>query len=290
MLTSFLQLTISGLATGMVYALMAVGLVLLIRAVGTLNFAQGDFLTLGAYVTYWLSVELCLSTLETTIVALIIFALFGLLFMFTVYWPVRNSSWPQAILICTIGASTVIRSSAVLIWGSRPLTTKPLITGALRIAGVSIEKQYFVVIIVSALMIAGVLLLFDKLYCGKIMQAAAQDKYAATIMGIPTALTIAATFVIVVLIVGVGGYLVAPMFLVSTSLNRLQMFAFASVIIGGFGNTKGAVIGSLIVGLLEAYSTYITTTYKETVVFMALILVLIIKPSGLFGERISDKA
>jgi len=290
MLVSFLQLTASGLAVGMIYALMAVGLVLLVRAVGTMNFAQGDLLTLGAFVAYWLSVQLGLSLAGTVIGAILIFAIFGVLFMLTVFWPVRKSSWPQAITICTIGASTIIKNSMTLIWGSRALNIPPILPGSVQICGVYLEKQYFVIIGVAALIIWGVFLLFDKLYCGRIMQAAAQDKYAATIMGIPTFITIAVTFMIVMCIVGIGGYLVAPLFVVSTSLSRLQLRAFAGVVIGGFGNLKGAVIGSIAVGLIESYSSYVTTTYKDAVVFLLLLMVLVLKPSGLFGNRISDKA
>jgi branched-chain amino acid transport system permease protein len=290
MFTSVMQLTASGLAIGMIYALMAVGLVLLLRAVGTMNFAQGDLLTFGAYVTYWLTMQLRFSVLNTVLSALIIFFLFGILFMFTVYWPVRESSWPQAIIICTIGASTIIKNSMSIIWGSRSLKIDPIVPGSVEIFNVFIEKQYFVVIGVAILIIIGVFFLFDKLYCGTVMQAAAQDKYAATLIGIPTAITTAATFIIVISIVGIGGYLVAPVFVVSIALGRLQLRAFAAVVIGGFGNLKGAVISSVIIGLIEAYSTYITTIYKDAVVFVILILVLVFKPSGLFGNRVMDKA
>lgn len=290
MLTSVFQLLVSGLASGMLYALMAIGLVLLIRAVGTLNFAQGDILSMGAFITYWLSMQLCLSTLQTVISALIVFALFGILFMFTVYWPVRESTWPQAILICTMGASTVIEEVLTIIWGSRSLPMNPIISGSFEIGGVYIEKQYIIVILVSIAIILAIFTLFDKLYCGRIMQATSQDKYMATMIGIPTVLATAITFAVVVAIVGFGGYLIAPLYTVRTSLNKLQLRAFAGVVIGGMGNIKGAVIGSLIIGLVEAYSTYITTTYKDAMVFIVLLLVLIIKPSGFFGDIVKDKA
>lgn len=290
MLTSIFQLLVSGLACGMVYALMAVGLVLLIRAVGTLNFAQGDILSMGAFVTYWLSMQLCFSTIKTVFSALIVFALFGILFMFTVYWPVRKSTWPQAIIICTMGASTVIEEVLMIIWGSRSLPMNSIMSGSFDIGGVYIEKQYIILICVSIIIIYAVFTLFDKLYCGRVMQAAAQDKYVATMIGIPTVLTTAITFIVVVAIVGFGGYLIAPLYTVRTSLNRLQLRAFAGVMVGGMGNLKGAIVGSLIIGLVEAYSTYLTTTYKDAMVFIVLLLMLIIKPSGLFGDLVKDKA
>lgn len=290
MLTAFLQLSISGIAMGMVYATMAVGLVLLIRAVGTMNFAQGDFLTAGAFIAYWLSVSLSISKPLTIASSFAILIIFGVLFMLTVYWPVRHSTWPQAIIMCTIGASTIISEAVKLIWGALPLSIDPLIPGSTKILGAYIENQYFVIIIFAVVFIAAIFLLFDKLYCGRVMQAAAQDKYVATMSGVPTVLTTAITFAIVMLMVGMGGYLVAPIMLVSTNLSRLQLRAFAGVVLGGMGNLKGAVIGSLFIGLAESYTTYITTTYKDMAVFIIMLLVLVFKPSGLFGERIEDKA
>lgn len=290
MLSTFFQLTVSGVVMGMLYALMALGLVLLIRSVGTMNFAQGDFLASGAYIGYWLSVTLSMSKPMTIASNAVILVIFGVLFMFTVYWPVRNSSWPQAIIMCTIGASTVISEAVKLIWGPLPLAVEPLIKGSTKIFGAYIDNQYFVILAVTVFFIATIFLLYEKLYCGRVMQAAAQDKYVATLTGIPTILTTAITFAVVLIIVGMGGFLVAPIMLASTNLSRLQLRAFAGVVLGGMGNLKGAVIGSLIVGLAESYTTYITTTYKDMAVFIIMLLVLFIKPSGLFGEKIGDKA
>lgn len=286
----FVSLTVNGLAIGMVYALMAMGLILLIRAVGMMNFAQGDLLMIGAYITWALAFQLNLPAPLMLLCAFVIFALFGLLFMFAVYWPVRNSKWPAALMICTLGASIVIKEGVRLIWGSSPRSLPPIIPGVLRIGSVVVEYQYLVTILVGAVVMTGVFFLFEKLYAGRMMQAASQDKYAAELLGIPTIITTAATFVIVMLIAGTGGYLVAPIFLVTTSLGLLQLRAFAGVVIGGFGSLKGAIIGSILIGLIESYSTYITTTYKDVIVFAVLILVLVVRPQGLFGASIDEKA
>ena len=286
----FLQLASIGLSMGMIYAFMAMGVILLVRAIGVMNFAQGDLLTAGAFITFALGSQLKLSFPMMTVAALIIFAVGGILFMFAVYWPLRSTSWPATIVISTLGASIVIKEVLKFIWGTIPIPVEPIISGTLEIAGAHIEKQYLIIIAVGIVVIMGVFLLFDKMYVGRAMQAAAQDKYAAELFGIPTIITTAATYAISMSLAGIGGYLVSPLFLVSLTLGSMQLKAFAGIVIGGFGNIKGAVVGSIIVGLIEAFSTMITTTYKDAIVFLVLIIVLVIRPQGLFGELIDEKA
>lgn len=155
----------------------------------------------------------------------------------------------------------------------------------------TLQYQYLLIIVVGGLLIFLVQMLFDKLYAGRVMQAAAQDGYAANLLGIPVQLTIAVTYAIVTVIVAVGGYMVAPVFSVSMTLGTLQLRAFAGVVLGGFGNIKGAIVGSLIVALIETYCTLFTTTYRDVVVFGLLILILIFRPQGLLGRsKVADKA
>lgn len=286
----YLQLLIIGVSMGMIYAILAMGIVLLVRAVNVLNFAEGELFMLGAYVTYALTYQANLPIWAMIITALVIFALFGMLFMFAVYWPLRKSRWPATIIISTLGASVVIKEVVKLIWGNVPLVSEPIVKGVLVVGTALLEYQYLFIIGIGALLIAGVFLLFDKLYVGRIMQAAAQNKYSASLLGISTVLTTAVTYMISASLVGVGGYLVAPLFLVSTSLGSLLLKGFAGMVIGGFGNVKGAVFGSLLIGVIESYATLFTTTYKDAVVFLVLLIVLIIRPRGFFGPLISEKA
>lgn len=286
----YLQLLVIGLSMGMVYAMIAMGIVLLIRAVGVLNFAQGELFMLGAYVTFALSVQLSMPLWAMVIVALIIFCLFGALFMFSVYWPLRKSTWNATIIISTLGASTVIKEIAKLIWGSVPVVQPPIIKGVLAIGTVRLEYQYLFIIGIGLLLIIGTFLLFDKLYIGRVMQAAAQDKYSAELLGISTIVTTMLTYMISASLAGVGGWLVSPLFLVSTSLGSFMLRGFAGMVIGGLGDVKGAVLGSLLIGVIESFSTLFTTTYKDAVVFLVLIIVLIVRPQGFFGQKISEKA
>lgn len=287
----FLPLTVTGVAMGIIYAFLGMGLILLIRAVGVLNFAQGDLLMLGAYITAMLTLDFKMPIIGMFFVSLIMFAISAAIFMYTCYMPVRNSKWPAATVICTLGASMVIREGLIIVFSAQPRTMPPVVRGLVKAgSGVVFEKQYIAIAVIGALVIIGVFLLFDKLYCGKVMQAAAQSRYAGELLGIPINLTILATYIIVVSVAGIGGYLVAPLFMVTPALGTMQLRAFAGVIIGGLGNLKGAVIGSIIVGLIEAYSTYVTTQYKDVVVFAALIIMLAVRPQGLFGESIAEKA
>ena len=286
----YLQLLIIGLSMGMIYAMLAMGLILLIRAVGVLNFAQGDLFMLGAYVTYALSVQANMPLPVMIILALIIFALFGMLFMFSVYWPLRRSTWAATIIISTLGASEVIKEVAKIIWGAVPLVQAPIVKGVLAVGGIRLEYQYIFIILIGSALIFGISMLFDKLYIGRIMQAAAQDKYAAELLGIATVITTIFTYMISASLVGIGGWLVSPLFLVSTSLGSFMIKGFAGLVIGGLTNVKGAVIGSLLIGVIESFSTLITTTYGDAIVFLLLIIVLIIKPQGFFRSKISEKA
>ena len=194
-------------------------------------------------------------------------------------------------MVCTLGAGMVIQEVCLLVCGSMVKPMEPIIPGTLTIGSFVLQWQYIVVFFVSLLVMVAVYLLFDKLYAGRAMLAAAQNSYAANLIGIPSILTTLGTYIIVMMIVGFAGYLVAPIFLVRTTLNSLQSKAFASMVLGGFGSVKGAVIGSLMIGLIESYSTYFTTVYKDVIVFGVLLLTLLIRPQGIFGEiQLKEKA
>lgn len=164
--TLFVALFVNGVAMGVIYAMMAMGLILLIRAVGILNFAQGDLLMFGAYITSSLILDFELPIYLMVPVALFFFAIVGLLFMFTIYWPLRKASYPAATIIATMGASIILKELATIIWGSQPRTMPPLVTTAtgksavLRIGGINLQWQYVLIVIVGAVLMFGVFMLF----------------------------------------------------------------------------------------------------------------------------------
>ncbi len=289
-MSTFLPLTASGLCMGLIYSMLGMGLVLLMRTVGVMNFAQGDLMVIGAYVSFWLTNSLNMPTIPMLLCSIVIYSINAAIFMYGCYMPVRSSKWFQSAMICTLGADMIIREALVLIFGADYKSTPALFPGLLKIGPVVIEWQYIAVIAVSLVIIWAVFTLFDRMYAGKAMMAASQDRYAAQLLGIPINLTIYCTYMIVMIICGLAGWLVAPLFLVNTTLSVFQSKVFAGMIIGGLGSLKGAVIGCIGIGLLEAYSTYVTTTYKDAVVFGALLLMLLIRPQGLMGETNVEKA
>lgn len=289
-MSTFLPLTASGLCMGLIYSMLGMGLVLLMRTVGVMNFAQGDLMVIGAYVSFWLTNSLNMPTIPMLLCSIVIYSINAAIFMYGCYMPVRNSKWFQSAMICTLGADMIIREALVLIFGADYKSTPALFPGLLKIGPVVIEWQYIAVIAVSIVIIWAVFTLFDRMYAGKAMMAASQDRYAAQLLGIPINLTIYCTYMIVMIICGLAGWLVAPLFLVNTGLAVFQSKVFAGMIIGGLGSLEGAVIGCIGIGLLEAYSTYVTTTYKDAVVFGALLLMLLIRPQGLMGKSNVEKA
>lgn len=291
-----ISLIVNGVAMGIVYATIGMGLILLIRAVGVLNFAQGDMLMFGAYICAALLLDIKLPVWLMVIVAVFSFFFLGVVFMFVTYWPLRKASYPVATVIATMGASIVLNQAATLIWGNLPRSIKHFVlndagkTAVLKLGKLTLDYHYLIIIAVGTLMMIAVYVLFERLYVGKIMQAASQDQYVANLIGIPTIVTIALTYGIVAILVGTSGYLVSPVFFVRTTLATLQLRAFAGVVIGGFGNIKGAVIGSILVGLIESFSSVLFSEYRDVTIFLILLIFLLIRPQGIFGSKLGDKA
>ena len=274
----------------MLYALMAMGLILIVKAVGVLNFAHGQLFMLGGYITWMFTYQANLPPGGVIICGIIAFALCGVAYMFAVYWPLKNSPWKVTVTISTLGASIALKELVRLIWGSIPLTASPIVEGVFRIGTAYLNYQYLFIIVIGAALMFGVYILFEKSFIGKIMQATAQDRYAAELIGIPTVVAIACTYMISLTLSGVGGWLAAPLFLVSQSLGSMAQKAFAGIVLGGFGSVKGAIVGCLLIGLIESFSILITDSYKDAVVFLVLIIVLVVRPTGIFGEKIAEKA
>ena len=286
----YLQLLVSGLSLGVVYGLIAMGMVLIFRSVGVMNFAQGDFLMLGGYFCYTFNKMLNLPIGISLALSAVIMAICGIIFQSVAYWPLRKAM-DKTIIVSTLGASIALKEVANLVWGPIPLSVDPVIKGVLRTDAMVVQWQYIVIIVISAILMLGVYLLLEKTFIGNIMQATAQDQYTASLMGIPVMLAIALTFGVSIMMAGIGGMLLAPVFFLTNTMGvNAGVKAFAAIIIGGFGSVQGAILGGLIVGLVEAFGgAFISTTYKDIVVFAVLILTLMFRPQGIFGTKISEK-
>lgn len=285
-----LQLLISGTATGIVYGLIAMGMVLIFRAVGIMNFAQGEFLMLGGYFSYTFNRLLEWPIIPSLIAASLVMGLVGVIFQRISYWPLRNAQ-VRAIIVSAMGASMAMKEGARLIWGSIPVTTDRVVTGNYRIGTATIQLQYAAIIVVAFVLMALVFILLEKTFIGNIMQATAQDQYTASLMGIPVVFSIALTFGLSAIVTGIGGGLLAPLFFLNSTMGATAgAKAFAAIVIGGFGNVQGAIVGGLIVGLVEAFGgAYISTTYQMVIIYLVLVAVLMVKPQGLFSGKIQEK-
>jgi branched-chain amino acid transport system permease protein len=287
---TFLQLVISGLAMGAIYALVALGFVLIYNAVGVVNFAQGEFIMIPAFfgitalVTWHLPVPIAYS------LVLAAMAVFGLVFELVAYYPLRHRPF-LPVVISTIGASILLKNLAQNIWGAIPLRFPGLFeTGTINVGGLRIGLQHLLILGVTIILLILQYLLFEKTLLGKKMQATAQDKQTARLMGIPINKMIAFTFIYSALLGGVAALLVAPILNVTKDMGGpIALKAFSSSIIGGFGSIPGAILGGLFVGVIEAIAGKYYSAYTDGVAFFILIAVLLFRPQGIFGERIAEK-
>jgi branched-chain amino acid transport system permease protein len=287
-----LQLLVSGISTGVIYGLISMGMVLIFRTVGVMNFAQGEFLMFGGYLCYAFNRLLHLPIGISLLLASLGMGLVGVIFMRTSYWPLRKAQ-VRAIIVSAMGASMVFKEGARLIWGSIPVTVERVADGATTLAGGAVlQWQFIAIIVISAALMALVYILLEKTFIGNIMQATAQDQYMASLVGIPVITSISLTFALSAMITGIGGGLLAPIFFLNNTMGATAgAKAFAAIVIGGFGSVPGAVIGGLIVGLVEAFGgAYVSTTYQLVIIYVMLIIVLMFRPQGIFGGKIQEKA
>ena len=290
------QLAFAGLGIGSVYALVALGFVMIFRATNVVNFAQGEFAMLGAYFLFALWHGLKLNYYVAIALALVLMIILGLLFEITVYYPLRNRSF-LPVIIATIGVSIMFQNGALAVFGPSPEKVRPVVeteggTGGIMLAGVFFDYQYVIILVVTLLLVGLQYLFFEYTVLGKKMQATSQDKDMARLLGIPVVYMIALTFIYSSLLGGLSGMLVAPIFFVTHKMGAtLGLKAFAATICGGFGDVRGAIIGGLAMGVIESFgAAYISVVYKDGFSFLVLIAFLLLRPQGIFGEKVAEKA
>jgi len=289
------QLLFSGLAIGGVYALVALGIALIYRATNVVNFAQGEFCMLGAYTMVFATQTLGVDYPIAFALALGAMALLGLVFALGIYYPLRNRTF-LPVIIATIGASIMFQNGALVVFGPSPERLRPVIeggtAGGITAGDVFFDYQYVVLLAVTVVLVALQYLFFEHTLLGKKMQATSQDKDMARLLGIPVTRMIALTFVYSTVLGGLAGILVAPIFFVTHKMGAVLGFkAFAATIAGGFGDVRGAIIGGLALGVVETFgAAYVSIVYKDGFAFLLLILFLLLRPQGIFGEKIAEKA
>ena len=287
-----LQLIFTGLGIGAIYALVALGFVLLIRAASVVNFGQGEFSMLGAYVLVVLFNILGVPYLLGMLISVVVMAGFGVLFAYTTYWPLRfRGGLP--VIISTIGASIFLENMVLVVYGPSSVQIDGLFDEpGIQVGPVFMDSQYLSIIVIATLLVTLQYLVFEKTLLGKKLQATSQDKEMASLLGIPVVVMIMITFAYSAAMGGLAGMLVAPILFVSVNLaGIITLKAFAANIIGGYGSIPGAILGGLALGLAETLAAfYISVPYKDAFAFAMLLLFLLVRPQGLFGEKISEKA
>lgn len=279
-----LQILLSGLATGSIYALVAISLIIVYKATQTINFAQGEMLMLSAFVSYT-----CLDTLKldlplTVLVTVAFSALMGVALERVVIRPAIHSPHFN-ILIITLGASISARGLAGIIWTQEQIPYPPVVSEkAVRLAGLTIAPISLWIIAVSLLLMGILFAFFKYTKVGTGMRAASQNQRAALLMGISVKRVFSLSWAVSAVIGALAGILIAPVTFLSTGMGLIVINAFSAAILGGFGSFPGAVVGGMLLGIIENLAPfYLPSQVKYSVPFLILIAILLVKPSGLFG-------
>jgi branched-chain amino acid transport system permease protein len=275
---------VSGLATGCVYALIALGFVLIFKATDVVNFAQGEFVMASGFISYTLLIGLGFPYGLVLVATIVLSGFMGVVLERVVVRPIMDAPI-FSIVIATIGASIVLRSSAGIVYGYDvlPLPTilskDPVRVGFLQFTPMDVG------VIGSSLVIMVALYLFFKLTkTGMAMRATAQSQTAARLMGVSVKRIFSLTWAISAGIGGVAGVLIAPIIYLDPNLGFIGVKAFAGAILGGFGSIPGAIVGGMLLGVIENLSGYFFNAgIKQVSTYILLILVLVVRPSGFFG-------
>ena len=278
-----LQLIVSGIAMGFIYALLAIEYTLIWNSTGLMNFSHEKVVMISAYVfagTYVLG--LGLDVLPSLVLAMLTMLLFGLLMAVVIFIPLRNKT-RLITAVATMVLGKLLIEATRLVWTPKAFTLPGFLTGHVRFGGVSIPVANLVIIAASIVVVAALLLFMKKTRIGKAMRCVQQNKNAAALMGIQVERNMAITIGISAMICCIAGVCIIPLYPVEANMaNILGLKGFAAGIIGGFGNIPAAIMGGLLLGLLENAAVMIfPSVFKDIVSFVLLILVLLIKPEGL---------
>lgn len=294
-MTGFLvQILISGLAMGAIYGLVALGFVLLINAVNIINFAQGEFVMLGAFLVYTLGSPDMLGLPFPLAFALVVAAAaaIGVAFERLSYRPLRGGDF-ATYLVGTLAAAVIIKNLAQQIWGPVPFSyTEPFGRQVLRLGALTVLPQHLLILAFTAVLVVALYGFFFYTRTGKMMRATAQDRAAAQLIGIRVARIGTVTFALATALGCLAGVLLAPVFFVNLDMGfPMGLKAFVATIVGGWGSVPGAIAGGALVGVVEVLATtFLNSQYKDAYAFAILILFLILRPQGIFGEKVADKA
>jgi branched-chain amino acid transport system permease protein len=286
--SKFISLSAAGISQGAIVALAALGFLLVYKATGVVNFAQGDLITLGAYLAVWLVRDFDAPIVPAYLGAIALMFVIGVLIERVAYAPLRGRSI-HVVVIATLGAAIVIRTVIALWLGSSPVALDSPVRGKLwRVGGAAIPYQRVVIVVVTLLVVAALTWLFGSTAFGRQVRALAADRETARLHGVRSARLSMIAFGLSAAIAGLAGVLIGP---ANSSFDitlgfSVMLGGFAAAILGGFGSLGGVVIGGFLIGLVEQlFGGYVLRDYRGAYPFVLMILVIALRPQGLLSGR-----
>ncbi len=291
-LQNILEQLINGLRSGSIYALIALGYTMVYGIAKMINFAHGDIIMVGAYTLFVGLNTLHLSPVPTVLLTILVCTILGVTIERVAYKPLRTAP-PLAVLITAIGVSFLLQSVSLLIFGATPIPQASIVNfKGVTIAGINISGITVVTLVVTTICMILLTWFIQKTKLGSAMRAVSEDKGAAQLMGIDVNKTISLTFAIGSALAAVAGILYVCQYQsLRPTLGAMPgIKAFVAAVLGGIGSVPGAMLGGIILGLVESLSkAYISTELSDAIVFGILVLVLLVKPSGLLGKMRREK-
>lgn len=288
----FLEQIINGLSTGSMYALVAVGYTMVYGIAKMINFAHGEIIMVGAYITYVCMSLLGLPMFIAVAISIVGCALLGVVTEKVAYRPLRGAG-SLTVLITAIGVSYLLQNVFLIIFGSASLTFPKIIpSGTINLGSMTMSYVTIATLIITAISTTALLFFVNKTKLGKAMRAVSEDGKAAQLMGINVDTTIALTFAIGSALAAIAGVIYGTKFsLINPYIGAmLGIKAFIAAVLGGIGSIQGAMIGGIVIGIAESFTiTYISSAFSDAVVFGILIFILLVKPAGLFGSNVREK-
>ena len=292
---SFLNYLISGISLGSVYAIIALGYTMVYGIAKMLNFAHGDIIMVGAYVVFMAMSSGGVPALPAVLLSIVVCTVLGVVIERVAYKPLRNAASPLAVLITAIGVSYFLQNMALLIFGSNTKSFNSVVKfPAISLAGgkLVISGETSVTILACIVIVIGLSMFINRTKPGQAMLAVSEDKGAAQLMGINVNGTIALTFAIGSGLAAIAGVLLCSAYpsLTPYTGSMPGIKAFVAAVFGGIGSIPGAMIGGILLGIIEIFGkAYISSQMADAIVFAVLIVVLLVKPTGLMGKNIQEK-
>jgi len=288
----FLTYLINGISLGSVYAIIALGYTMVYGIAKMLNFAHGDVIMIGAYIIFFMIYKFNLPILLSIIISILICLLLGIIIERLAYKPLRKAS-SLSVLITAIGVSYLLQNLAQLFWtSSNKIFPNIISNGSFSFGSISISYLTIITILVCLLIMLVLTLFVNKTKIGMAMRAVSEDKDAARLMGINVDRTISITFAIGSGLAAIASALFCAAYpAVYPTLGSMPgIKAFTAAVFGGIGSIPGALVGGIVLGIIETLSkAYISTQLSDAIVFAILIIVLLIKPTGLLGRKVNEK-